>query len=112
MRGDKGATGATGATGAKGDPGAFPGTIFSYRDENNGTVSCDTFCADLTKANWHPGESGSCIAAQLRIHANPSKIADLDRRWIACNTIPFLNWIPNWNLLTDVVQCHCLAFPD
>jgi len=65
---------------------------------------------DLSGQDWHPGESGTCIAAQVRIRANPSPIAALDGRWVNCGVVPSDTWRGFWNSRTDVIQCRCVSF--
>ena len=109
-RGPPGAPGERGPQGPKGDPGAFPGKLLVYADQNDGTVSCESYCMDLEGQEWHPGENGTCIAAQVRIRANPSPIAPLDGRWVHCRIVPSETWWTFWNPRTDVIQCHCVRF--
>src|SRR5690349_4052349 len=109
-RGPPGLPGERGPQGMKGDPGAFPGKLLVYLDRNDGTVSCDSYCMDLSGQDWHPGEDGSCVAAQVRIHANPSLIAPLDGRWVTCGVVPNETWRTFWNPRTDVIQCYCVSF--
>jgi hypothetical protein len=103
-----GPSGPAGAAGEAGPAGAFPGTIVSTGDGNNGSASCDTFCNN-TADMWGTASS-SCLAARLFIGQNPNPSPILQGKYIPCSTVA-ASLMPSWNFSVDAAQCTCIYFP-
>lgn len=98
-----GPMGPAGPSGADGVDGAFPATI-TWRGGDNGTASCDTYCANLD--NYWGSYTGTCVASRLDIATVPSPIAAYNGKYVGCSLNATA--ITGWTVGVDAQQCWCI----